>query len=35
MIGIVLVTHGKLAEEMLNVAQHVVGPQNGVACVGI
>jgi len=25
MIGIVLVTHGRLAYEMLNVAQHVVG----------
>ena len=35
MIGIVLVTHGKLAYEMLNVTQHVVGPQNGVECVGI
>jgi len=35
MIGIVLVTHGRLAHEMLNVAQHVVGPQKGVECVGI
>lgn len=35
MIGIVLVTHGRLAFEMLNVAQHVVGPQQGVECVGI
>lgn len=35
MIGIVLVTHGRLAYEMLNVAQHVVGPQKGVECVGI
>ena len=28
-------THGRLAYEMLNVAQHVVGPQNGVEFVGI
>lgn len=35
MIGIVLVTHGRLAQEMLNVTQHVVGPQTDVACVGI
>lgn len=35
MIGIVLVTHGRLAYEMLNVVQHVVGPQTGVECVGI
>ena len=35
MIGIVLVTHGRLAFEMLDVTQHVVGPQTGVACVGI
>ena len=35
MIGIVLVTHGNLAQEMLKVTQHVVGPQTGVACVGI
>ena len=35
MIGIVLVTHGRLAQEMLNVAQHVVGPQTNVECVGI
>ena len=35
MIGIVLVTHGRLAQEMLAVTEHVVGPQTGVACVGI
>ena len=35
MIGIVLVTHGRLAFEMLDVTQHVVGPQQGIACVGI
>lgn len=35
MIGIVLVTHGRLAQEMLAVTQHVVGPQTGVECVGI
>lgn len=35
MLGIVLVSHGKLAEEMLRVAEHVVGPQTGIECVGI
>ncbi len=35
MIGVVLVTHGRLAYEMLEVTQHVVGPQTGVECVGI
>lgn len=35
MIGIVLVTHGRLAYEMLNVTQHIVGPQTGIECVGI
>ena len=35
MIGIVLVTHGNLADEFLSAMQHVVGPQTGVECVGI
>ena len=36
MIGLVLVTHGRLAEEMRAAMEHVVGPQRGVAtvCVG-
>jgi len=36
MIGIVLVTHGKLAEEFVNAMQHVVGLQEAVAtvCIG-
>ncbi|MBV1917219.1 MAG: PTS sugar transporter subunit IIA [Sphingomonadaceae bacterium] len=36
MIGMVLVTHGKLAEEFVNAMEHVVGPQNDVAtiCIG-
>ncbi|MGH6953598.1 MAG: PTS sugar transporter subunit IIA [Alphaproteobacteria bacterium] len=36
MIGIVLITHGRLAEEFLAVLEHVVGPQPGVAtvCIG-
>jgi PTS system mannose-specific IIA component len=36
MIGIVLVTHGKLAEEFVNAMQHVVGRQDAVAtvCIG-
>lgn len=36
MIGIVLVTHGKLADEFLSAMQHVVGPQSQIetACIG-
>lgn len=36
MIGMVLVTHGKLAEEFVNAMEHVVGHQEGVAtiCIG-
>ena len=36
MIGMVLVTHGKLAEEFVNAMEHVVGPQTDVAtiCIG-
>ncbi len=35
MIGIVLVTHGRLAEEFLDAMVHVVGEQAGVAAVCI
>ncbi|WP_088310286.1 PTS sugar transporter subunit IIA [Novosphingobium sp. B 225] len=36
MIGLILVTHGKLAEEFVNAMQHVVGRQDAVAtvCIG-
>ena len=36
MIGMVLVTHGKLAEEFVHAMQHVVGRQDQVAtvCIG-
>ena len=36
MIGIVLVTHGRLAEELVAAMEHVVGPQEAVAsiCIG-
>ena len=36
MIGIVLVTHGRLADEFVAAFEHVVGPQNGIAtvCIG-
>ncbi len=36
MIGLVLVTHGRLAEELRHAMEHVVGPQKGVAtvCIG-
>jgi len=36
MIGLVIVTHGRLAEEFLSAMEHVVGPQSAVAaiCIG-
>ena len=36
MIGIVIVTHGNLAKELLQAALHVVGPQPGMraVCIG-
>ena len=36
MIGLVIVTHGRLAEEFVFAMEHVVGPQSGVAaiCIG-
>ena len=36
MIGLVLVTHGRLAEEFRNAVEHVVGPQSSFAtvCIG-
>ena len=35
MIGLVLVTHGRLAEELILALEHVVGPQTNVDCVCI
>ncbi|MEM8935149.1 MAG: PTS sugar transporter subunit IIA [Pseudomonadota bacterium] len=35
MIGLVVVTHGRLAEEFLAAAEHVVGPQEQVRAVSI
>lgn len=35
MIGLVIVTHGRLAEEFVLAMEHVVGPQPAVACVCI
>ncbi len=35
MIGIVLVTHGHLADELVSALEHVVGPQEAVATVCI
>ena len=35
MIGLVIVTHGRLAEEFVLAMEHVVGPQVGVAAVSI
>jgi len=35
MIGLVLVTHGRLAEEFLHAVVHVVGPQEKFAAVSI
>lgn len=36
MIGLILVTHGRLAEEFLVALEHVVGPQKHIAtvCIG-
>jgi PTS system mannose-specific IIA component len=36
MIGLVLVTHGRLAQEFIAAMEHVVGPQENVAaiCIG-
>ena len=36
MIGIVIVTHGRLAVEMLSAVEHIVGPQSHVktVCIG-
>jgi PTS system mannose-specific IIA component len=36
MIGIVIVTHGRLAAEFLSATEHVIGPQTHVAtiCIG-
>lgn len=36
MIGLVLVTHGKLADEFVHAMEHVVGPQEAIAtvCIG-
>ncbi len=35
MIGVVLVTHGRLAEEFVAALEHVVGPQEQIAAVCI
>lgn len=35
MIGIVLVTHGRLAEEFMAATEHVVGPQTSVRAICI
>lgn len=36
MIGVVLVTHGRLAEEFISATEHVVGPQSKIKaiCIG-
>jgi PTS system mannose-specific IIA component len=35
MIGLVLVTHGRLAEEFRSALEHVVGPQAGIETIAI
>ncbi|MEQ1653483.1 MAG: PTS fructose transporter subunit IIA, partial [Hyphomicrobium sp.] len=35
MIGIVLITHGRLGAEMLAALEHVVGPQQQAMAIGI
>ena len=35
MIGLVLVTHGRLAEEFVSALEHVVGPQRSIATISM
>ncbi len=35
MIGLVIVTHGRLAEEFVSAMEHVVGPQRAVRAISI
>ena len=35
MIGLVLVTHGRLADEFVTAMVHVVGPQERIATIAI
>jgi mannose PTS system EIIA component len=35
MIGLVLVTHGRLAEEFVHALEHIVGPQTGIEVIAI
>ena len=35
MIGLVIVTHGRLADEFVAATEHVVGPQEAIAAVSI
>ena len=35
MIGLVLVTHGRLAEEFVHALEHIVGPQEGIEAIAI
>ena len=35
MIGLVIVTHGRLAEEFVSAMEHVVGPQRNVRAISI
>ena len=35
MIGLVLVTHGRLAREFIDAVEHIVGPQENVAAICI
>jgi mannose PTS system EIIA component len=35
MIGLVLVTHGRLAEEFVHALEHIVGPQTGIETIAI
>lgn len=35
MIGIIVITHGRLAEELVAATEYVVGPQSGVRTISI
>ncbi len=35
MIGVVIITHGKLGEEFVKAAEHICGPQQGIQAISI
>ena len=35
LIGVLIISHGALGQEFLNVAEHILGPQKSTACIQI